>query len=89
MYLECLTPGTADWEAAVRNAIDQSFALLFVASPASRQSPYCRSEVLLAEVKKIPIYAVWAVGEQWIDAVPMNLACVQYQDLRGENYEGS
>ena len=30
VYLECLTPGTADWEAAGHNAIDQSFALLFV-----------------------------------------------------------
>jgi hypothetical protein len=43
VYFEGLTPGTADWEAAVRNAIDQSFALLLVASPASRQSPYVRS----------------------------------------------
>jgi TIR domain len=86
-YFDGLTPGTPDWEAAVRNAIDQSFALLLVASPASRQSPYVRSEVLLAEAKKIPIYAVWAAGQQWIDSVPMSLAHVQYQDIRSENYD--
>jgi hypothetical protein len=86
VYFEGLSPGTRDWEAAVRHAIDQSVALLLIASPASRQSPYVRSEVMLAEAKKLPIYAVWAAGEEWIDSVPMNLAYVQYQDLRGEKY---
>jgi TIR domain len=85
-YFEGLAPGTPDWEAAVRNAIDQSFALLLVASPASRLSPYVRSEVLLAQAKKLPIYAVWAAGDEWIDSIPMNLAYVQYQDLRHEKY---
>jgi hypothetical protein len=86
-YFEGLIPGTPDWETAVRNAIDRSFSLLLVASPASRLSPYVRSEILLDQAKKLPIYAVWAAGEEWIDSVTMSLAYVQYQDLRHENYD--
>ena len=84
---EGLVPGTPDWETSIRHAVDQSFSLLLVASPNSRQSPYVRSEVLLAQSKGLPIYAVWAAGEEWIDSIPLSLAHVQYQDLRGAAYD--
>ena len=84
---EGLVPGTPDWETAIRHAVDQSFSLLLVASPNSRQSPYVRSEVLLAQSKGLPIYAVWTAGEEWIDSIPLNLGHVQYQDLRGTAYD--
>lgn len=79
--------GTPDWEAEVRQALRQSFAVLLVASPASRQSPYVRSELLLAEHHQLPLYAVWASGESWIDSVPLKIAHTQYADLRGQAYE--
>lgn len=84
---EGLVPGTPDWETSIRHAVDQSFSLLLVASPNSRQSPYVRSEVLLAQSKGLPIYAVWAAGEEWIDSIPLSLAHVQYQDIRGTAYD--
>ena len=37
---EKLSPGTLDWEQAVRGAIDASFAVVLVASPASARSVY-------------------------------------------------
>jgi hypothetical protein len=84
---EGVTPGTSDWEAAIRSAIEASFAFLIIATPASRKSPYVRSELLLAESRKLPIFAVWAAGQDWIDSIPLSLAHVQYPDLRGENYD--
>jgi len=86
---EGLEPGTPDWERAVREAIEESFAFLLIASPDSRRSSYVRSELLLAQAKEIPIYAIWAAGESWIDSVPMNLAHMQYLDFRGDAYADS
>lgn len=86
---EGLVPGTSDWEAQLRKAIDESFALLLIASPDSRQSPFVRSELLLAEAKGVPVYALWARGESWIDCIPMRLAHLQYQDFRGAAYPES
>jgi len=86
---EGLEPGTPDWERAVREAIEESFAFLLIASPDSRRSSYVRSELLLAQAKGIPIYAIWAAGESWIDSVPLNLAHIQYLDFRGGAYADS
>ena len=86
---EGLEPGTPDWEVELRGAIDESFAVLLIASPHSRQSPYVRSELLLADAKKLPVYALWANGENWIDSIPLNLAHIQYQDFRGDAYSDS
>lgn len=86
---EGLVPGTSDWETELRQAIDESFALLLVASPDSRQSPFVRSELLLADAKGLPVYALWARGESWIDCIPMRLAHLQYQDFRDAAYPDS
>jgi nitrile hydratase alpha subunit len=71
---EGLQPGTPDWESAVREAIEESFAFLLKASPDSRRSSYVRSELLLAQTRELPIYALWAGGESWIDSIPMETA---------------
>jgi hypothetical protein len=84
-----LAPGTPDWEAEIRSAIAESFAVLLVATPASRLSPYVRSEILLAQARDLPIYAIWAAGDTWIDAISMNLAHIQYQDFRGDAYDAN
>jgi TIR domain len=81
-----LQPGTPDWESAVREAIEESFAFLLIASPDSRRSPYVRSELLLAQARELPIYALWAAGESWIDSIPMSLAHIQYLDFRDRAY---
>jgi hypothetical protein len=75
-----------NWESAVREAIEESFAFLLIASPDSRRSPYVRSELLLAQARELPIYALWAAGESWIDSIPMSLAHIQYLDFRDRAY---
>jgi hypothetical protein len=81
-----LTPGTPDWDEALRVAIKASDAVLLIASPASRQSPYVRDEIALARDAKKPIYPVWVRGDSWLDCVPMGMGSTQYVDLRGGTY---
>src|SRR5947209_4265562 len=59
---EELQPGTADWEEAVRDAIQRALAVLLVASPNARRSPYVRDELRIASMYKRPLYPFWIVG---------------------------
>jgi hypothetical protein len=86
---EGIRPGTRDWEVAVRAAIEESFVVLLIASPDSRQSSFVRSEILLADARNVPIFALLAKGKNWIDSIPMSLAHIQYQDFRGQAYSDS
>ena len=84
---EMLTPGTQDWEEAIRNGIQGSNALIFVASPQARQSRYVKSELLVAEHKGSTVIPFLIAGD-WADAAPMGTMMVtQYIDARGTLYE--
>lgn len=84
---ENLQVGTSDWERALREAIGNSFALLLLASPASRDSRYVAGELALAENLKCPIHPVWIEGDNWVDSVSLGMNKTQYIDCRRENYE--
>jgi hypothetical protein len=84
---ERLTPGTPDWEEAVREAIRKAQAVVLVASPQSRQSRYVKDELRIAELYQRPIYPLWAEGEQWIEAIPLGMGGTQYSDARGASYQ--
>jgi hypothetical protein len=84
---EKLTPGTLDWEQAVRGAIDASFAVVLVASPDSARSVYVRGELGIATARGLPIFSVWAHGESWADCAPLMLTSSQYVDCRGDEFE--
>ena len=81
-----LEPGTPNWEQSIRDAIANSFALLLIASPDSRQSIYVQGELTVAKARKCVIYTIWANGNEWIDCVPLEMANHQYIDGRGEQY---
>ncbi len=81
-----LQPGTPDWDEALRVAIKASKAVILVASPSSRRSPYVRDEIALAKGANKSIYPVWVDGDDWMDAVPMGLGSTQNVDLRSDNY---
>jgi TIR domain len=82
-----LTPGTPDWEAAIRAAIDKSFAVVMLASPQSRASKYVRGELSLAESKGHQIYPLWIDGAEWSDCIPLGMTYAQFIDARGEKQE--
>src|SRR5258707_13132378 len=58
-----LEPGNADWEQAIREAIRDSQALIFVASPDSRRSRYVKGELSIAEMYSRRIFPVWMAGD--------------------------
>jgi hypothetical protein len=82
-----LTPGTPDWEAAIRDAIDKSFAVVVLASPQSRASKYVRGELDVAESKDRQIYPLWIDGTEWSDCIPLGMTYAQFIDARGERQE--
>jgi hypothetical protein len=82
-----LVPGTMDWEAAVRAAIEASVAVVLVASPAAARSVSVRGELGIADARRLPLLAVWALGESWADSAPLMLASSQYVDCRGDAFE--
>ena len=81
-----LQPGTPDWDQALRDAIDESSAILLCASPSSRRSLYVRDEIALAKAASKPIYPLWIAGDDWLNCIPMGLGSTQHVDLRDESY---
>jgi hypothetical protein len=81
-----LTPGLPDYERVIREAIPNSYALLLVATPASRDSTNVRGEVAKARDVGCPIIPVWAAGQSWVDSAPLPLADAQYADCRDSKY---
>ena len=84
---EKLAPGTLDWEQAVRAALDDSFAVVLVASPASARSVYVRGEVGIAAARGLPLFAVWVQGDAWADCAPLMLNSSQYIDCRNGAFD--
>jgi hypothetical protein len=84
---EGLQPGTPNWEKAIRQAIDEAYAVVWIASPDSRASNYVQDELALANERGCPVYPIWASGESWLDCVPLGMGKIQYQDVRGERYD--
>ena len=79
-----LTPGTPDWETALRNAIGKAHAVILIASEEARKSPYVKDELRLAhDVHHLPIYPLWVAGTQWINCIPLGWGGTQYIDARG------
>lgn len=80
-----LIPGTTDWEAGVREAIEECYAVLMLASPASRESLYVRGELKVAESEAVRIIPLWVEGDKWVDSVPLSMTYGQYIDIRESN----
>ena len=86
MDRERLIVGTADWEAALREAITECVAVVLIATPASRKSQYVQSELLIAESLGLPVYPLWAEGENWIDSISASRSRSQHRDIRGSAF---
>jgi|GEM_PF-882973 len=81
-----LTPGTGDWEQALRDAIQECKAVLLIASPDSRQSHYVKDEIGIAQMYGRKIFPIWADGDEWMDSIRMGLGHTQFIDARGDAY---
>jgi HEAT repeat protein len=83
---EGLNPGNLNWEKAIRRAIKESSAVIYVASPNAYESRYVQDELEIAGACRRDVYPVFAEGEDWIDCAPMGMLKMQYIDLRGNAY---
>ncbi|HEY7358851.1 MAG TPA: TIR domain-containing protein, partial [Ktedonobacterales bacterium] len=81
-----IMPGTVDWEDALREAIRSSQAVLLIASPHSRKSRYVKDELRIAEYYQLPVFPIWAEGQEWIESIPLGLGGMQYIDARADAY---
>jgi hypothetical protein len=79
---EALIPGTPNWDAAIREALGRSFAVVLLASEDSAQSPYVFGEIEVAKAADCRIFSVWVRGSEWARCVPIGLVSSQYIDLR-------
>ena len=82
-----IAPGSPDWEAAIRNAICNAYAVIFIASPKVTNSLPIKGELSLARhYHPNRIYPLWIDGTEWLDCVPLDFINTQYIDMRGERY---
>lgn len=79
--------GTPDWDEAIRQAIREARAVLYIGSPDARRSRYVRDEISMANAGQRPIFPVWAVGAEWLDCIPLGMGSLQYLDARDNRYE--
>ena len=61
--------------------------VVLVASPSARSSRYVKDELRIAEMYRRPVYRLWALGNAWMDAVPIGWGGTQYIDAREERYQ--
>jgi len=84
---ESLIRGTPSWEQAIRQAIQKSDAVLYMASPEALISEYAQGEIEIARSLTKSILPVWIAGDIWVNVAPMNMSKAQYIDARGKSYQ--
>jgi hypothetical protein len=81
-----LSPGTPNWEQAIRDAIRDSSAILLVASPSSRVSLAVQGEVSVGRSQGVRVIPLWASGNEWYDCVALDMVSYHYLDFRDARY---
>jgi hypothetical protein len=82
-----IAPGTPDWDAAIRDAICNAYAVILIASPKVSISKNIKGELSLARrYHPNRIYPLWIDGTEWSDCVPIDFINTQNIDMRGERY---
>ncbi|GAB5489889.1 MAG: hypothetical protein Phog2KO_01040 [Phototrophicaceae bacterium] len=83
---EGITPGTADWQVAIEDAIENSTSLVCLFSPDAKKSKWVKAELRRAELLNIPVFPIVVRGTD-IEAVPFGYEHVQSVDLRNITIE--
>ncbi len=71
------------WPAVVRDAVDQSGAVVVVMSPAAESSEWVDRELARAELKGLPVLPLLLAGDPFF-----RLGSTQYEDVRGGRMPG-
>ncbi len=83
---EQLSPGTPNWQVAVRQGISQASVVIYIASETAAVSPYVIDEISLARGKGKLVIPFWIRGDEWHDCAPLGFGLTQYTDGRGSGY---
>lgn len=78
---EDIAVGSANWDTEIQNAIKAADGLVLIASPDSRNSPFVRGEVDLAQGK--PIFVLFARGDKPEDTMLLEHVGGQFADIHG------
>lgn len=78
-----ITPGMPSWDAAIRDAIRDSQAGVFVMSPRSLASEICAAECLLVRELDKPLYVVQLTKPEPAD-IWLYIKLIQYADLTAD-----
>jgi hypothetical protein len=81
-----LPPGTPNWDRAIRDALQESFGVIFLASPHAVNSNPVHGELAIARGMLLPVVPVLLWGD-WLSAAPLDLVNTQYVDLRGTDWQ--
>ena len=81
-----IEPGTLNYDQAIRQALQEAYAVLFLASPHAAASNFVPDEISLAINYKRRVIPVWIDGENYIDCVPLGMGKSQYIDARVKTY---
>lgn len=81
---EKLTPGSADWQQKISEAIKAAGCLVVILSPEAATSKWVINELTSADERQIPIIPLLAVGSP-ADSIPLSLKSALYLDIR-KNY---
>ena len=84
-----IEPGTPNYDQAIRQALQEAYAVLFLASPHAAASNFVPDEISLAINYKRRVIPVWIDGENYIDCVPLGMGKSQYIDARVKTYSQS
>ena len=83
-----LTPGTPDWQQAIKKSLNASACVVCICSPNTPKSRWVNIELSLAEQNGLRRYPVLVEGTART-SIPISLTTVQYSDLKGRYVQES
>lgn len=81
-----LQPGSSNWRTAIEQAIASAQAVIFIASPAAKNSQIVNDELGRAMDNTLPVIPFWVDGVAWFDTAPLGFGQMQYIDARNDGY---
>lgn len=85
---EQLTPGTRNWQIAVRTGIAKATHVVYAASETAALSEFVYDEINIARNKGKKVIPFWVRGADWHDCIPIGFGAIQLIDGRDAAYAG-
>lgn len=81
-----LTPGTHDWQQAIKSMLDVAACVVCICSPNAKKSQWVNTEIQISKQRELRIYPVLIskVHENVTDAIPDSIKLIQFTDCRNE-----